>query len=143
MARGRGCLFRRTSVTTVGPPGLGVSAAGREEALERRRRRLVAAAGFDPGNKTQAELFTMPPAPRADRWTIFWRWTPAVSRIICPVIRKDSNPWTPHTIYLHCTTERIAKNAMRRLKRSFPGKQFRIRPSRWVGFPEPRFPSAS
>lgn len=127
----------------VGPPGLGSSAAGHMEALERRRRRLMQAAGLDPSLKTQAELFVMPPAPRADRWTVFWRWTPAVAAVFCPNVGRGSNPWTPHDAFLHCTTSCIARNAVKTLKRRFPGKQFRYRPSRYVGYPEMRFMSGS
>lgn len=127
------------TVTELGPPGLGDSAAGHSEALERRRRRLMQAAGFDPSLRTQTELSLDFTYWRADRWDVESRWKPHVAKVLCP----DSNPWTPHQLYLHCRTECIARNACKTLRRQFPGKSYRVRPVRWTDAHGNRYPSQS
>ncbi len=58
---------------------------------------------------------------------------------LCP----GSNPWVPHQCYLDCRTEAIARNAVRILRRQFPGKSYRFKPSRWTDAKGNRFPSTS
>ena len=102
--------------------------AGHAVAMERRRRRLAEAAGLDPGHKRQAEFIR----------GVESRWKPHVA--------KDSvsvRTWVPHPYYLDCKTECIARNACQVLRRQFPGKSYRFRPSRWVDAKGNRFPSTS
>ncbi len=98
---------------------------GHAAAMEKRRRRLRDAAGLDPGQKRQAEFILDYRYWRADRWDVESRWKPHVAKELCP----GSNPWHPHPAFLNCTTEAIARNACRTLRKNFPGKQYRFRPS--------------
>lgn len=107
--------------------------------MERRRRRLCEAAGVDPGKKTQAEFILDYQYWRADRWDVESRWKPHVAKELCP----GSNPWVPHQWYLDCRTEAIARNAVRVLRRQFPGKSYRFKPSRWTDAKGNRFSEPS
>ena len=123
----------------LGPPGVGTSAAGHAEAMERRRRRLAEAAGLDPGVRKQAEIDLPADWWRPVRWTVETRWKKSIARTLCP----DDNPWYGHPAFLHCTTEAVARNACSVLRRQFPGKSYRYRPSCWVDAKGNRFPLSS
>lgn len=127
----------------VGPPGLGPSSAGHAEAMERRRRRLCEAAGVDPGKKTQAEFIIDFTYWRADRWDVEFRWKPHVARELWSGSTASANPWHPHSLYLNCRTEAIARNACRTLRKNFPCMQYRSRPVRWVDARGNRFSEPS
>ena len=112
---------------------------GHAAAMERRRRRLMSAAGLDPGQKRQAEFIIDFTYWRADRWDVEYRW----GKMAAAVFASGSNPWHPHSAFLNCTTEAIARNACRTLHKNFPGKQYRFRPVRWVDAKGNRFSEPS
>ena len=88
------------------------------------------------------EAVTNPPACqywRADRWDVEYRW----GKLAAAVFASGSNPWHPHSAFLNCTTEAIARNACRTLHKNFPGKQYRFRPVRWVDAKGNRFSEPS
>jgi hypothetical protein len=94
----------------------------------------------DPDKKTQAEFILDYQYWRADRWDVESRWKHVEE--LCPG-STASNPWVPHQCYLDCRTEAIARNACRTLRKNFPGKQWRYRPSRWVDARGNRFSEPS
>lgn len=94
---------------------------------------------FDTTKPMAKSLFDIPPL-RHDRWVVEWRWTPRVWKAIVGAsveklthnsnVPSMYNDWQEHQMdgRLHgYTTERQAVNARKVLKRSFPGKQFRVR----------------
>lgn len=112
----------------IGPPGLGISAA---------------AAGLDPGKKTQAEFILDFQYWRADRWDVESRWGKLAVAVFASGSTASANPWHPHPSFLNCTTEAIARNACRTLRKNFPCKQYRFRPVRWVDARGNRFSEPS
>lgn len=114
-------------IPELSPPGVGTSAAGRKEALERRRRRLLESAGLDGSTKQQAEIDLPATDWRPVRWSVETRWKPAVAR----AMGLPTNRWESSNLWISCTTECMARNACERLRKGFPGKSYRYRPSRW------------
>lgn len=78
----------------------------------------------------QETFFPAIPWPESKtRYRVEWRWKPALFKTLSREF-YPANEWQVHRLYGErpCATNRVAVNAVARLRRAFPGKSFRIIP---------------
>lgn len=82
-----------------------------------------------PAAPVQQTLFTVPPPPRPNAWAIEWKFKKDVRLTLASIgIPAGAYSWNRDPAFgRSMTTERQAVNYVRRMRKSYPGKSWRVR----------------